>query len=53
MAFYRQALNDTLGAVPLLRESVAMLSALRPPADRNVVLAQGNGSVYDRCDCRR
>jgi len=40
MAFFREALNDTLGAVPLLRESLGILSELRPSNDRNVVVAQ-------------
>jgi tetratricopeptide (TPR) repeat protein len=40
VAFLREAQNDTAGAVPALRESLAMFAALRPTSDINVLNAQ-------------
>jgi eukaryotic-like serine/threonine-protein kinase len=40
VAFLREAQNDTAGAVPALRESLAMFAALRPASDINVLNAQ-------------
>ncbi len=40
LAFMREAQDDTVGAVPLLRESLAVFAALRPATDGNVLAVQ-------------
>jgi tetratricopeptide (TPR) repeat protein len=40
LAFLREAVADTAGAIPFLRTSLGIYSELRPPTDINVVLVQ-------------
>ena len=40
IAYVREKLNDTAGAVPVLRETLALYQAVRPAADPDVMLTQ-------------
>lgn len=40
IAFLREKQNDSIGAIPALRESVAITSGVRPAGDPNLVFAQ-------------
>ncbi|MEO8634444.1 MAG: serine/threonine-protein kinase [Gemmatimonadales bacterium] len=40
VAYMREKQNDTTGALPVLREAMAIYQTVRPPADPNVLLTQ-------------